>query len=109
VSAATSAWAWERREVGPLEKFVLVALADFTNGVGEVAIETEALSRLTGLSAAEVEDAMATLQGLRLITPCAITDSAGRLRAGYRIACESTRLSYEPGAPVIATGGRERI
>lgn len=87
MSSVVSAWAWRQRGLSPTLKFVLLLLADSSNHEGEVRVDKRDLAYRSELSGCEIEDALAGLCRIGLITLLA-ADGVATSRARYRLACE---------------------
>jgi len=92
MSAAAICWAWERRGLQPLQKLVLIALADSTDSKCDVTIPirklTQMISEIIDTPALEISRIFCELEAHGLIEP-------RPEELGYSLLADPFRLSYQ--------------
>jgi hypothetical protein len=74
MSTAATAWAWRRRGLTPIERLVLLTLADAASSEGECRVPFSDLREMTELNDCDLTNALAELKRRGLITPGAAVD-----------------------------------
>lgn len=106
MSSEAMSWAWGLDGLPPVEKFILVTLADGASFYGFVRPDPDRISRRTGCDPAEVEAAVAGFVGRGILAETPLSKSGHPYRLAYCELPDSEMSPAERKLARAANGGR---